>query len=362
MIDEPKISCFEKVAKTRLAKEILRLGRSGMPQYVQDSSGASSPSRLGRFLTVFENARKKDAVDVGAFRDSAGNLRSLRTKAVLPNNPLARDIVLHNEGFVPVENRAYKAAGESFDINDTLDLIGGNRNVYNNLTGRVGILGRARYMLNRLSRRPANAANPVMNTAIPIEVNRSMSYLKRMFGNGPRTRNFGKLPLGNIRARVRSDYGSGNSYYSQRYFGVGDVHLGHGAAAASAGVMRGRPAILEHELGHAYGEQGDPRVKNIIARRLAVGLNSARRRGWKGLDYNKWTSMDMREADDVRRHALQESFATYAPQYIRGNRSAIRTGMDSAMMNSMRGSEWFDKATPEMQNVLAQLRHNYAIG
>lgn len=104
---------------------------------------------------------------------------------------------------------------------------------------------------------------------------------------------------------------------------------------------------------------GDAANRYRIARRLTTELNKAHRNGF-AKDTGLWTGPDL---TGRRHHLMQEAFATYAPQILRGNKSAVGRDYNQRLYDYMNmfGGKSFAEASPELKQVLGHLRFNYKI-
>lgn len=393
MIDEPNIACFEKVAKSRVAKELLK----SITEFKGDPENAALKDRVMSLM----NTRRASKIYGGNYTEvgvrpsskSGEAYRSLLTGMELPNDPLARRIVLHNELpavhlQTPTPFEGY--ADSSYAVYNSLKGLGGKAPVDESVKG--ALRNANEYLANRYI-----GSSYMGNDSIS-------AYYKNFFNPGSVGPEFApsvnhtisamglrNIPIFRFRRSqpVPGDNFMPNSSFTFDPTNAGAVVLDSRKGASDAAMFAGRNnrAILEHELGHAWASANGSshEARNRMARRLAVEIRKAQRAGgFNRSEFRVPTFRDILEDTNVASNvsnlnsfysntlthnadknmrllqhnlsALQEAMATYAPAKLRGAKSAImRHGLDVPAENI----PGFESMSPELKRVANHIYLNY---
>lgn len=392
MIDEPKIVCFEKVAKSRVAKELLKS--------ITEFKGAPENAALKDRVMSLMNARRASKIYGGNYTELGVRppskpgeaYRSLITGKELPNDPLARKIVLQNE--LPIRYLQTPSPFEGYadsvrNVDNSLRGLG--RKVLDEsdkgaLQGVNDFLAKeyigANYMLNpNISAYYKNFLNPgSVGPAFAPSVKHTISAMG--LRNIPIFRFRRSQPVPGVNFMPNSSFSSSPTNAGAV---VLDGRKGVDDAVRFAG--RNQQAVLEHELGHGWADANgaSQEARNRMARRLAVEIRKAQRAGgFNRSEFRVPTFRDILEDTNIASHvsditgfrgntlahsagkdmrllqhnleALQEAMATYAPAKLRGAKSAImRHGLDV----SAGDIPGFESMSPELKRVASHIYLNY---
>lgn len=345
-----------KQAKTRLAKEFIKLYESS--QIPTKIPGLSMPdpakmSLLDSYIGKILNSKVLSPEQLGAVKDSAGNFISKRTKQLLPSDYRAREMALLNEGVSGALKPAYDVAGSSTE------------GLYKTLTGSMGTTTNPTVANLAAQIRNARGNLTLMSGEGKAGLDTAASVLSSLHKDAIRQgvyRQFRNLPMGDARVNAYRvpDFMFGTAGYVPHPFRRGSIVMSKDVAKSNPTLWEAtNQAVLEHELGHAYGEVGDAVNRYRLARRLTTELNKAYRNGF-AKDTGLWTGQDLAAR---RGHLMQEAFATYVPQILRKSKSALRRDYNQRLYDYMNmfGGKAFAEASPELKQVLGHLRFNYNI-
>lgn len=403
MIDEPKIGCFEKVAKSRVAKELLK----AILKYNKGTADGVETTKARDMVIELANARRASKIYGGGYLEpgvvppskNGDAYRSFLTGNELPHDPLARRIVISNE--LPVRTLQTPSPVDGYmDVPE--DILSSLRGRYIDSLRSIGVTRREavknaeefigdRYLSSQHTKDPA-----------------VREYYSRFFrrnrpsvgDNTPDVRHvISAMGLHNVPVfRFRSNHrwsGELPSTFDSRHIGdttsqgavVLDGRKGYDSAKLFAADDPG--AILEHELGHTWMDVNgaSSKARNRMARRLAVELRKAQRAGGfnrpefrvptfrdimndinvasriTGIDSPRRITLTSKTGSNANllQHdfrGLQEAAATYVPAKLRGAKSAImRHGLDVPVENI----PGFESMSPELKRVATHIYLNYPI-